>query len=185
MTGGTRTAALAEAIVAERDGLPGPGGSVVRPECRSRRGFVMSTILGVPIALLLPAVQATRGVARRMRCLNNLMQIGLEGFGTRKPPRPGGRDIDSPGRQGTFGMAPQPGVSVRRILRRLLDLLRPPRRPTDGELLIGHRAELARLHRLRRAAEAEPPLRRSVDVAIVYTQRQIGVIEARLAGRVR
>ena len=107
----------------------------------------------------------------------------VEGFGTRKPPRPGGRDIDSPGRQGMFGMAPQPGVSVRRILRRLLDLLRPPRRPTDGELLLGHRAELARLHRLRRAAEAEPPLRRSVDVAIVYTQRQIGVIEARLAGR--
>ena len=99
MTGGTRTAALAEAIVAERDGLPGPGGSVVRPECRLRRGFVMSTILGVPIALLLPAVQATRGVARRMRCLNNLRQIGLEGFGTRKPPRPVARDIDSPGPQ--------------------------------------------------------------------------------------
>jgi hypothetical protein len=75
------------------------------------------------------------------------------------------------------------GVSVKRILRRLLDPLRPPRRPTDGELLIGHRAELARLDQLRLAVATGPRLRRSVDVAIAYTQRQIRVIEARLAGR--
>ena len=77
------------------------------------------------------------------------------------------------------------GVSVRRILRHLLDPLRPPRRPTDRELLIGHRAELARLDQLRLAAATGPRLRRSVDVAIVYIHRQIQLIEARLAGRAR
>jgi len=80
---------------------------------------------------------------------------------------------------------PDLGVSVRRILRRLLESLRPPRRPTDGELLLGHRAELARLDQLRRAAATGPRLRRSIEVAIVYIHRQIRVIEARLAGRVR
>jgi hypothetical protein len=82
-------------------------------------------------------------------------------------------------------MAPHLGVSVKRILHRLLDALRPPTQPPDGELLIGHRAELARLDQLRLAAATEPPLRRSVDVAIAYTHQQIRVIEARLAGRAR
>ena len=36
-------------------------------------------------------------------------------------------------------MAPDPGVSMRRLLRRLLDPLRRPRQPTDGELVLGHR----------------------------------------------
>jgi hypothetical protein len=48
---------------------------------------------------------------------------------------------------------------------------------------MGHRAELARLHQLWLAAETEPMLRRSVDVAIVYTHWQIQVIETRLTGR--
>jgi prepilin-type processing-associated H-X9-DG protein len=96
--------------------------------------LVVITIIGILIALLLPAVQAAREAARKMQCVNNLKQIGLglHNYLSSIGVFPPGEQYEAVEASGDYGPTWALSILPHLELTQLFDMI-DPRSPTYSE----------------------------------------------------